>query len=94
MFNSFKDAFKRYKGPDYNGRGGNGYQPLPQLEEIPVPITKEDRALYTVGTTNDGQIQLTVGYPTSITLTMNNAGVRQMIKLLEAAMTEEENSNG
>lgn len=93
MFDSFKDAFKRYKEPNYNGREGNGYQPISEYKEIKVP--KTDRAFYTVGATDDGRIQLTVGYPTSITLTMNSAGVRQMIKLLEAAMTEEEeNTNG
>lgn len=67
------------------------YLPVPKPEEIKLP--KEDRAYYTVGALDDGRVQLTVGYPTMITLTLNNAAVRQMIKLLEAAMTEEENTN-
>lgn len=88
MFDSFKSTFKRCKESKYNGREGNGYQPLPQLEEIKLP--KEDRAYYTVGSLDDGRVQLTVGHPTSITLTMNEAAVRQMIKLLEAAITEKD----
>jgi hypothetical protein len=35
-----------------------------------------------VGTNSDGLTQLTVGHPTSITLTMNDASVAHMIKLL------------
>ncbi len=87
MFDSFKNTFKRYKEPVYNGREGNGYQPLPQYEEIQVP---EENAVYTVGTLNNGNVQLKVGYPTTVILTMDNAGVRHMIKLLKAAMIEDE----
>ena len=51
-------------------------------------------ATYMIGTLDDGRVQLRVGYPTSVTLTMNNVAVRKMIKLLEAAMLEEgDNTN-
>ena len=66
----------------------------PPTKETYMPQS-EDNALYTVGTLDDGRVQLRVGHPTTVVLTMNNAGVRQMIKLLEAAMIEEEeNTNG
>lgn len=50
----------------------------------------QDDALYRIGITNDNRVSLTVGYPTSITLTMNSIGTRRLIKLLEAAIIEEE----
>ena len=39
-------------------------------------------ALYKVGMNDAGMTQLTVGYPTSVTLTLNDAGVAHLIKLL------------
>jgi len=39
-------------------------------------------ALFKVGMNPDGLTQLTVGHPSSITLTMNDASVAHMIKLL------------
>lgn len=53
------------------------------------PLLNED-ALYMVGMNEHGMVQLRVGTPTSITLTMNNSAVRKLIKQLEAAMPEDE----
>ena len=39
-------------------------------------------AIYMVGINEDGMTQIKVGYPTSITLTLNNAGVAHLIKQL------------
>lgn len=74
----------------------------PQLtERCPEPyivpgkeMKEQTDALYMVGTLDDGRVQLRVGYPTSVTLTMNDVGVRRLIKMLEAAIdNEEDNSN-
>ena len=58
--------------------------PIPKVEE---PKQKTKDALYMVGSTDDGMVQLRVGTPTSITLTMNEPAVRQLIRQLEAAIT-------
>lgn len=66
----------------------------PTKETYITPTDKED-ATYMVGTLDDGRVQLRVGYPTSITLTMNDVAVRKLIKMLEAALDNEgDNSNG
>lgn len=44
---------------------------------------------YTVGTTTDGQTVLKVGDGYTVTLTMNDPAVRQLIRLLEATLTDE-----
>ena len=53
------------------------------------PKLNED-ALYMVGVNEHGMVQLRVGAPYAITLTMNNSAVRQLIKQLEAAMPEDD----
>lgn len=62
-------------------------------ETYKVPESKpaKDDCLYTVGTTQSGQTVLKIGdgYST-MTLTMNDAAVRQMIRLLEATLEEVE----
>ena len=51
--------------------------------EVKVPKREEVKhALWTVGINEDGQTCLTVGYPTSITLTINDASVAYLIKQL------------
>lgn len=52
------------------------------------PKLNED-ALYMVGTNEQGMVQLRVGNPYAVTLTMNNSAVRHLIRQLEAAMHEE-----
>ena len=53
------------------------------VEPVEVPKREEVKhALWTVGINEDGQTCLTVGYPTSITLTLNDASVAYLIKQL------------
>lgn len=51
------------------------YDVKPKRDEV-------KHALFTVGMNDDGQTCLTVGYPTSITLTLNDASVAYLIKQL------------
>lgn len=59
-------------------------------EVKPVETNVNEDALYTVGVNNHGMVQLRVGTPYAVTLTMNNSAVRTLIKQLEAAMPEED----
>ena len=53
------------------------------IDPVEVPEREEVKhALFTVGMNEDGQTCLTVGYPTSITLTLNDASVAYLIKQL------------
>lgn len=61
---------------------------VPPMPEVVAPKQKTKDALYMVGSTDDGMVQLRVGTPTSITLTMNEPAVRQLIRQLEAAIVE------
>lgn len=54
-----------------------------------TPEVKHTDARFMVGTTNEGMVQLRVGYPSSIVLTMNNDAVRRLIALLQAAMVND-----
>jgi hypothetical protein len=56
------------------------------------PVSKAAECYYTVGTTDDGKVVFKVGgddYTTS-TLTMNETGTRQLIRMLTAALPEQE----
>lgn len=54
------------------------------IKPVKAPnMTKEAKpALYTIGINTDGMTQLTVGYPGSIILTLNDASVVHLIKQL------------
>ena len=59
----------------------------------PIPVVKppepESKCHYTVGTTTDGMTVLKVGDGrTTITLTMCEVGIRQLIRMLEATLQE------
>jgi hypothetical protein len=67
---------------------------LPEVKPMPMPEVKFAKASedgYTVGVNNDGStvLKMTTNY-TTVTLTMNEFGTRQLIRLLEATLTEEE----
>jgi hypothetical protein len=50
---------------------------------VTIPGKQEPKeALYKVGMNTDGQTQLAVGYPSTIILTLNDASVAHLIKLL------------
>lgn len=85
-----KDSKPLWTAPDPADYGINREDAQPEPYIVPGKEMKEQTdATYMIGTLDDGRVQLRVGHPTSITLTMNNVAVRQMIKLLEAAMLEE-----
>jgi hypothetical protein len=53
------------------------------VDPVEVPERKEPKSpLFTVGKNDDGQTCLTVGYATSIILTLNDASVAYLIKQL------------
>ena len=87
MFN-FKNIFRNQNVDDIiQGIKDRGtvvdYKLEHDVPEVKVPGRKEPKnALFTVGMNEDGQTQLTVGYPTSITLTLNDASVAYLIKQL------------
>jgi hypothetical protein len=83
MFN----FFSKRTAEDYLKEAKETYM-VPDVKPV-KPLLNED-ALYMVGVNDQGMVQLRVGTPTSITLTMNNYAVRRLIKQLEAAMPEEE----
>lgn len=81
MFN-FKNIFRNESVDDIiqsiKDRGSYSVD----IPEVKVPRTEPKDALFKVGMNQDGQTQLTVGYPSSIVLTMNDASVVHLIKLL------------
>lgn len=55
----------------------------------PVKAPEQSMIAYQVGKTEDGKVTLQMGGPYgSTTCTMDNAGVRQLIRMLESAMEE------
>jgi hypothetical protein len=54
--------------------------PAPKLIEPPAPPKKESKTYYTFGLTDDNRLAFTMGYTT---LTMNSAGVDNLISQLE-----------
>lgn len=87
-----KDLKPLWSMPDPADYGVNreDAQPDPYINSGKAMADKPEDATYMIGTLDDGRVQLRVGYPTSVILTMNNVAVRKMIKLLEAAMLEED----
>ena len=91
-----KDSKPLWSMPDPADYGVNreDAQQDPYIKPGKEMTERPEDATYMIGTLDDGRVQLRVGYPTSVILTMNNVAVRKMIKLLEAAMLEEgDNSN-
>lgn len=88
MFN----PFQRKTAKDFMEDAKETYG-LPDTTQVPpMPEVKppKDECLYTVGTTQSGKTVLKVGdgYGT-MTLIMNGPATRQMIRMLEATLTEE-----
>lgn len=59
------------------------------VETYTVPSPAEEECPYTIGPTSDGRtvLKITNGY-SIMSLTMSEAAVRQMIRLLEASISE------
>ena len=81
------DFFRRRTAQEYIEEAKEKYM-VPETKPE-APKLNED-ALYMVGVNEHGMVQLRVGAPYAITLTMNNGAVRQLIKQLEAAMPEDD----
>ena len=78
---------------DWRGKTASDFG-LPEVKSIPMPEVKPAKVSedgYTVGVNNEGStvLKMTTSYNT-VTLTMNEFGTRQLIRLLEATLTEEE----
>lgn len=80
-----------YNYPSYEETNNPGK--IPPMPTVVPPAPKEDKCYYTVGTTQSGKTVLRMcdesGY-SSLSLTMNEAATRQMIRMLEATLTEED----
>lgn len=81
------DLFRRRTAKEFVEEAKEKYM-VPEVE-TKKPSLNED-ALYMVGLNEHGMVQLRVGAPYAITLTMNNSAVRKLIKQLEAAMPDED----
>ena len=86
MFN----IFKKQTAKEFVEEAKETYM-VPEVK--PAQLNVNEDALYMVGINEHGMVQLRVGTPYAVTLTMNNSAVRKLIKQLEAAMPEEENTN-
>lgn len=88
MFN----FFSRKTAKDFMEQAKETYV-VPPMPTVEPPKPKEDKCFYTVGTTQSGKTVLRMcdesGY-SSLSLTMNEAATRQMIRMLEATLTEED----
>lgn len=90
MFN----IFKKRTAKEFMDEAKETYT-VPEVKPVePVTPDMNENALYMVGVNEHGMVQLRVGTPYAITLTMNNSAVRKLIKQLEAAMPEEDDTNG
>jgi hypothetical protein len=87
MFN----IFKKRTAKEFLDEAKETYM-VPEVKPV-IPDINEN-ALYMVGVNEYGMVQLRVGSSYSLTLSMNNSAVRTLIKQLEAAMPEEDNTNG
>lgn len=86
------DFFRRRTAKDYIDEASNVYNlPKPALVP-PVPEVKpprQDATVYRIGKTEEGKVTLTLGDYSGTVITMNNAGVDQLIRMLEAAKDPE-----
>ncbi len=61
---------------------------LPEVKPIempPVEIPKQDQVVYRIGKTQEGKVTLSLGEWGGVSITMNNAGVDQLIRMLESS---------
>jgi hypothetical protein len=81
MFNFFKSKtakeFKEEAEETYKAPGTSCAAPL----ELP----KHDQVVYRIGKTQEGKVTLSLGEWGGVSITMNNAGVDQLIRMLESS---------
>ena len=68
---------------------------VPTVQETQPTASKPSPTVYRIGKTEDGKVTLSLGDYSGTVVTMNNAGVDQLIRMLEAAKDPEywDNSN-
>jgi len=70
--------------------GGGTDVALPEIKKQKQQAQDMSKdAVYMVGMNEDGMTQLKVGYPTSVTLTLNADGVALLIKQLAVSIDED-----
>lgn len=87
------DLFNRKTAKDFAAEAKERYGvPVPTpWPQAPEPDDAVDKPAYQIGKTEDGQVTFRMGTDTNWTqLTMNNEGVRSLIRMLEAAMDDDE----
>jgi hypothetical protein len=80
------DFFRKRTAKEFIAEANENYMP-PTVEPIAVP--KRGVVAYRVGKTEDGKVTLSLGEYSDSTVTMNNDGVNQLIRMLEAAKEPE-----
>jgi hypothetical protein len=88
--------FRKYNSPPAYPNWGDIPPPppiddYPEVPAVKAPVRSYPDDGYTVGVNDDGDtiLKVTCNYSTT-TLTMNTAGVLQMIRLLEATISQED----
>lgn len=76
------DFFKRRTAKEFEEEAKETYG-IPTVAPIEVP--KRDQVVYKIGRTEDGKVTLSLGDYSGVTITMNNAGVDHLIRMLESA---------
>jgi hypothetical protein len=82
MFN----FFKKKTAKEFVAEAKDTYEVPGTPYVAPVEVPKQDQVVYKVGKTENGKVTLSLGEYSGVTITMNNAGVDQLIRMLEAAM--------
>lgn len=76
------DFFRKRTAKEFEEEAKETYG-IPAVEPIEVP--RRDQVVYKIGKTEDGKVTLSLGDYSGVTITMNNAGVDHLIRMLETA---------
>ena len=87
------DLFRRKTAKEYLDEASNVYNlpkptsvpPVPYVEPVGPSASKDSPTVYRIGKTEDGKVTLSLGNYSGVVVTMNNLGVDQLIRMLEAA---------
>ena len=90
--------FDWFKKPDYTNVV-KFPQPVavpntPYIEPPGPSASKDSPTVYRIGKTEDGKVTLSLGNYSGVVVTMNNAGVDHLIRMLEAAKDIEYTDEG
>lgn len=76
------DFFRKKTAKEFVKEAKETYN-IPTVEPIELP--KRNQVVYKIGKTEDGKVTLSLGDYSGVTITMNNAGVDHLIRMLETA---------